>query len=71
VDYATLEDYLSNIIDYQELSYLVILDRDEHAVIALGALPAQPWPASDVHPAQVTVGVYDVSNVITVAGQPT
>ena len=22
VDYATLEDYLSNIIDYQELSYL-------------------------------------------------
>ena len=70
VDYATLEDYLSNIIDYQELSYLVILDRDEHAVIALGTFPAQPWPVSEAHPAQVTDGVYDVSDVITVAGQP-
>ena len=70
VDYATLEDYLGNIIDYQELSYLVILDRDEHAVIALGTFPAQPWPASEAHPAQVTDGVFDVSDVITVAGQP-
>ncbi|MDX2457435.1 MAG: histidine kinase [Gammaproteobacteria bacterium] len=70
VDYATLEDYLSNIIDYQELAYLVILDRDEHAVIALGAFPAQPWPVSEAHPAEVTDGAYDVSDVITVAGQP-
>lgn len=70
VDYASLEDYLSNIIDYQELSYLVILDRDEHAVIALGAPPTLPWPALDTHPAMVTDGVFDVSEVITVAGQP-
>jgi len=70
VDYASLEDYLSNIIDYQELSYLVILDRDEHAVIALGAFPARPWPVADTHPAQVKDGSYDVSDVITVAGQP-
>jgi signal transduction histidine kinase len=70
VDYATLEDYLSNIIDYQELSYLVVLDRDERAVIALGEFPAQPLPVLDEHPAQVTDGVFDVSDVITVAGQP-
>jgi len=70
VDYATLEDYLSNIIDYQELSYLVILDRDEHAVIALGEFPVQPWPVQETHPAQVTDGVFDISDVITVAGQP-
>jgi len=70
VDYASLEDYLRNIIDYQELSYLAILDRDEHAVIALGAFPTQPWPALEAHPAQVTDGVFDVSDVITVAGQP-
>jgi len=70
VDYATLKDYLKNIIDYQELSYLVILDRDEHAEIALGAFPTQPWPALETHPAQVTDGVFDVSEVITVAGQP-
>jgi len=70
VDYASLEDYLSNIIDYQELSYLVILDRDEHAVIALGAFPARPWPVADTHPAQVKDGSYDVSDVITVARQP-
>jgi len=70
VDYATLEDYLSNIIDYQELSYLVVVDRDEHAVIALGDYPTQPWPVLEAHPAQVTDGVFDVSEVITVAGQP-
>jgi len=70
VDYASLEDYLSNIIDYQELSYLVVLDRDEHAAIALGDFPAQPWPVAEAHPAQVTDGVFDVSDVITVAGQP-
>ena len=70
VDYATLEDYLSNIIDYQELSYLVVVDRDEHAVIALGKFPVPPWPVLETHPAQVTDGVFDVSDVITVAGQP-
>jgi len=70
VDYTTLEDYLSNIIDYQELSYLVVLDRDEHAVIALGEFPVQPWPVLETHPAQVTDGVFDVTDVITVAGQP-
>jgi len=70
VDYATLEDYLGNIIDYQELSYLVILDRDEHAVIALGDVPAHTWPARETHPANVMDGVFDVSDVITVAGQP-
>jgi signal transduction histidine kinase len=70
VDYATLEDYLSNIIDYQELSYLVVVDRDEHAVIALGEFPVQPWPVQETHPAQVADGVFDISDVITVAGQP-
>ena len=70
VDYATLEDYLSNIIDYQELSYLVILDRDDQAEIVLGAAPTQPWSALEDHPAQVTDGVFDISETITVSGQP-
>ena len=70
VDYATLEDYLGNIINYRELSYLVVLDRDRHAVIALGEYPTQPWPALDAHPAEVSEGGFDVSDDITVAGQP-
>lgn len=70
VDYATLKDYLGNIIDYQELSYLVILDRDEHAEIALGAYPTRPWPGLEAHPAQVMDGIFDVSEDITLAGQP-
>jgi signal transduction histidine kinase len=70
VDYATLEDYLSNTIDYQELSYLVIFDRDEQAEITLGAAPGRPWPALEDHPAHVTDGIFDISEVITVAGQP-
>ena len=52
------------------MSYLVVLDRDEHAVIALGEFPVQPWPVLETHPAQVTDSVFDVSEVITVAGQP-
>ncbi len=70
VDYATLEDYLSNIIHYKELSYIVVLDRDNRAVIALGDVPAAPWPQPDTHPAQVSDGIYDIASDITVAGLP-
>ena len=70
VDYATLEDYLSNIIHYKELSYIVVLDRDGRAVISLGKAPSEPWPLVDTHPAQVNDGVYDVASDITIAGLP-
>ena len=70
VDYATLEDYLDKVMHYQELDYLVILDRDEDTVITLGAAPHAPWPAIDTHPDQVTDGVFDTSSEIMVAGQP-
>ena len=29
VDYATLGDYLGHVMDYRELAYLVVLDRDD------------------------------------------
>lgn len=70
VDYATLEDYLSNIIDYKELSYIIVVDRDNHAVISLGKAPAEPWPHADQHPAQVSDGIYDVVKDINVANLP-
>ena len=70
VDYANLEAYLGNIIAYQALSSLVVLARAETAVLALGKFPTQPWPVLEAHPAQVRDGVFDVSDVITVAGQP-
>lgn len=70
VDYATLEDYLSNIINYKELSYIVVVDRDNHVVISLGNAPQMPWPGIDQHPAQVDDGIYDVVKEINVANLP-
>ena len=70
VDYATLQDYLSNIISYKELSYIVVVDRDNRAVISLGKAPSAPWPKVDAHPAQVDDGVYDVVKEINVANLP-
>ena len=72
VDYATLEEYLKKIISYKELSYIVILDRDENVVTSLGKRipPAGEIPKIDTHPAQVDDGVYDISKEIRVANQP-
>ncbi len=55
---------------YKELAYLVILDRDDSAVITLGSAPRATRPIIDTHPAQVTDGVFDTSSEITVAAQP-
>jgi signal transduction histidine kinase len=70
VDYATLEDYLSNTLSYKELAYIVVVDRDNSAVISLGKTPSLPWPQADQHPAQVHDGIYDVVKEINVAGLP-
>jgi len=70
VDYATLEDYLSNIIDYKELAYIVIVDRDDKPVIALGNAIQKTRPAIDTHPAQVNDGIFDIAEDIKVADLP-
>ncbi len=70
VDYATLEEYLRNIMTYKELSYLVVMDRNNEPVIRLGKAPAGKLPLPDLHPALVTDGNYDVAEAITVASQP-
>lgn len=70
VDYATLEDYLSKIIHYKELTYIVVVDRGNKAVISLGNVPSVPWPETEAHPAQVSDGVYDVATEISVANLP-
>lgn len=69
VDYATLEDYLSNIINYKELAYIIITDRDDNTVIALGTDKPQARPVIDEHPAQVDDGIFDISQDINLAGQ--
>ncbi len=70
VDYATLEDYLRNIISYKELSYIIVVDRDENSVIALGTEIPDLKPKIDLHPAQVNDGIFDITQDIQVAGQP-
>jgi signal transduction histidine kinase len=70
VDYATLEDYLSNIINYKELSYIIIVDRDDNPVIEIGSVIPETRHEIDLHPAKVKDGIYDVAQDIQVAGQP-
>lgn len=70
VDYASLKDYLDKVMNYREISYLVVTDRGSDRVISLGAAPAVETPVPDTHPALVTDGVYDVASDIRVAGQP-
>ena len=70
VDYATLEDYLRDVINYKELLYLAVLDRDNNPVITLGPYPQQGQPQVDTYPALVDDGVFDIAEEIKVAGQP-
>ena len=70
VDYASLKDYLDNVMNYREIAYLVVTDRAQDRVISLGPVPVAEWPAPDSHPAQVTDGIYDIASDIRVAGQP-
>ncbi|VAW69891.1 hypothetical protein MNBD_GAMMA09-3820 [hydrothermal vent metagenome] len=70
VDYASLEDYLKNVINYKELLYLAVLDRDGSAVISLGPYLDEHRPLIDRSPAQVGDGVFDIAQSIEVAGQP-
>ena len=70
VDYATLEDYLSNVINYKELSYIVIVDRDDNTVIALGTAIPEVRAEIDKHPAQVKDTIFDITEDIQVAGFP-
>ena len=70
VDYATLEDYLSNIIHYKELSYIIVVDRDNNPVIALGTEIPDTRHKIDLHPTEVDDGVFDITQVIRVADQP-
>jgi len=70
VDYATLEDYLKNVIHYKELLYLAIFDRDDNQVISLGPFPEKIRPQTDISPAQTDDGIFDITEEIKVAGQP-
>jgi PAS domain S-box-containing protein len=69
IDYASLEEYLRNIADNDELSYLAIFDRDERSVVKLGDTPDTPWPALDEHPLQVSDGIFDVASPILIGDQ--
>ncbi|RDH82978.1 MAG: hypothetical protein DIZ80_11995 [endosymbiont of Galathealinum brachiosum] len=70
VDYASLEDYLKNVISYKELQYLAILDRDNNIVFSFGPFPETKLPRIDTHPALTDDNIFDIAEVITVADQP-
>ncbi len=70
VDYATLEDYLSNVINYKELSYIVVVDRDDKTVTALGNVTPKARPEIDLHPAEVNDGIFDIAQDIRIADLP-
>ncbi len=69
VDYATLDEYLRNIANHDELSYLVVLDRDRHPVISLGKLPEKRWPQTESDPLAVADGTLDMAGDIRIGDQ--
>jgi len=69
VDYATLEEYLQNIAQHDELDYLVVLDRDRRPIVTLGQAPRPPWPDTETEPLAVNDGVLDVAEAIRIGGQ--
>jgi signal transduction histidine kinase len=69
VDYASLREYLQNVVKHRELAYLAILDRDENVVVTLGESPDTARPPADAHPSDVIDGIYDTEREIRVAGQ--
>ncbi|MGB5718935.1 MAG: ATP-binding protein [Gammaproteobacteria bacterium] len=70
VDYASLQDYLNKVVNHKELSYVVVLDRDEKPVVSLGAVPGVQWPAVDEHPSEVDDAIYNIVRAIQVSGEP-
>jgi signal transduction histidine kinase len=70
VDYASLQDYLNKVVNHKELSYVVVLDRDEHPVVSLGNVPDVQWPAVDEHPSEVDGAIYNIARAIQVSGEP-
>ncbi len=69
VDYAALDEYLRNIARNDELTYLVVLGRDQRPVVSLGTLPEQRWPKTESDPLAVTDGTLDVTGDIRIGGQ--
>jgi len=70
VDYASLHDYLNKVIKHKELSYVVVLDRDENPVVSLGNAPTEQWPTVDLHPSEVDDAVFNTSRSIHVSVEP-
>jgi len=70
VDYASLQDYLNKVVNHKELSYVVVLNRDENPVVSLGNVPSVQWPAVDEHPSEVDGAIYDIARAIQVSGEP-
>ncbi len=70
VDYASLRDYLHNVLKHRELSYLIILDRAGSPVVSIGETPVTIPPGTDSNPLDVDDGIYDSAREIQVAGQP-
>ncbi|VAW82926.1 hypothetical protein MNBD_GAMMA14-1113, partial [hydrothermal vent metagenome] len=69
VDYAALDEYLRNIAKNDELTYLVVLGRDQRPVVSFGTLPEQRWPKTESDPLAVTDGTLDVAGDIRIGGQ--
>jgi signal transduction histidine kinase len=70
VDYASLQDYLNKVVSHKELSYVVVLDRDEKPVVSLGDVPGMRWPAVDEHPSGVDDAIYNIARAIKVSDEP-
>jgi PAS domain S-box-containing protein len=69
VDYASLEEYATTILENREVAYVQVYDLQNRPVVSVGNVPHNKMPVADKHPTQVHDGVFDVEADILLAGR--
>ncbi|WP_455210264.1 PAS domain S-box protein [Kaarinaea lacus] len=69
VDYASLEEYATSILQHNEVAYVQVFDLRNRPVVTVGDTNHNEPPFADSHPTQVDDGVFDVSADILMVGR--
>ena len=69
VDYASLEEYATSILQHKEVAYVQVFDLQNRPVVSVGEILHSGRPTADTHPTSVNDGVFDVGADILMVGR--
>jgi PAS domain S-box-containing protein len=69
VDYASLEEYATTILEHREVAYVEVIDLRNRPVVFVGDIDGARLPVPDQYPTKVNDGVFDVKADIMLAGR--